>query len=50
VLRLAKSPHYDAWLGRMRDAGFDTHLVTGEQELVDFARAFARRTFAFETT
>jgi hypothetical protein len=48
VLRLGKSPHYDAWLARMSEAGFETHLVTSEAELVDFARAFARRTFAFD--
>lgn len=46
VLRLAAVEHYDAWLGKLAGAGFDTHLVTSEPELVDFARAFARRTFA----
>jgi hypothetical protein len=45
VLRLARAAHYEPWLEKMRGAGFTPELVGSEQELVAFARAFARRTF-----
>jgi len=48
VLRLDNAPRYADWLGKMSGAGFDCHLVASEKELVDFARAFARKTFHFE--
>lgn len=45
VLRLARVPHHEPWLEKMRAVGFTPELVGSEQELVAFARAFARRTF-----
>ncbi len=45
VLRLDAAAPYGQWLERMKSAGFDTHLVATEEELVTFARAFARRKF-----
>ncbi|MCA9577604.1 MAG: hypothetical protein KC668_19340, partial [Myxococcales bacterium] len=39
---------YAGPLQQLRDAGVDPHLVSNEAELVDFARAFARRTYASE--
>lgn len=35
----------DAAFTRLRDCGWRLHLVSSEQELVDFARAFARQTY-----
>jgi hypothetical protein len=46
VLRLASAAPYATHLAKLRDAGFEPHLVSSEEELVGFARAFARRTFA----
>lgn len=48
VLRLDGADRYANWLGKMTAAGFECHLVASEGELVDFARAFARKTFHFE--
>ncbi len=47
VLRLADPSAYQAWLDKLHDAGFESHCVASEEELVSFARAFARRTFVF---
>ena len=48
VLRLHQSASYDKWLEKLRGVGFDTHLVSSEEEMVAFARAFSRRKFHFE--
>lgn len=45
VLRLAGESHYASRLQQLRDCGFTPYIVATEQELVAFARAFARRTF-----
>ncbi|MBL9024504.1 MAG: hypothetical protein JNL21_20075 [Myxococcales bacterium] len=45
VLRLAQVAHYDGQLEKLRKAGVTPYLVASEEELVAFARAFARRTF-----
>lgn len=46
VLRLASEASYGEPLAKLRTAGFQSAIVTSEEELVDFARAFSRRTFA----
>ncbi|MBK7978250.1 MAG: hypothetical protein IPK07_35060 [Deltaproteobacteria bacterium] len=48
VLRLDDSSGHRKWLANMEAAGFDCHLVASEAELVEFARAFARKTFHLE--
>jgi hypothetical protein len=52
VLRLGSDahtmPHYQPWLARLEAVGFTNYLVSSEEELVAFARAFSRRTFAFQ--
>lgn len=48
VLRLHQNAHYDHWLEKLNAVGFDTHLVSSEEEMVAFARAFSRRKFHFE--
>jgi len=45
VLRLAPVPYYDDSLASLRGAGFEPHWVASEEELVTFARAFARKTY-----
>jgi len=45
VLRLASPDPYAEHLGKLRAAGFEPYCVSSEEELVRFARAFARRTF-----
>jgi hypothetical protein len=45
VLRLHAHAAYDSWLASMREAGVEPHIVSSEEELVAFARAFARRTY-----
>jgi hypothetical protein len=49
VLRLSGHAHHRQWLDKLAEVGFSTHCVSSEEQLVDFARTFARRTFAFET-
>ncbi len=45
VLRIAPVPYYDDSLASLRGAGIEPHLVASEEELVTFARAFARKTY-----
>ena len=45
VLNLASPAPYRGELGQLGQAGFTPYLVASQAELVDFARAFARRTF-----
>jgi hypothetical protein len=45
VLRLGMVQHYAEHLEKLRAAGFTPYLVASEEELVGFARAFAKRTF-----
>ena len=48
VLRLHRSATYTEWLEKLQGVGFETHLVSTEEEMVAFARAFSRRKFHFE--
>lgn len=45
VLRLASEQGYAEPLASLRAAGFEPCIVSSQEELVDFARAFSRRTF-----
>ncbi|MCA9532445.1 MAG: hypothetical protein KC593_02155 [Myxococcales bacterium] len=40
---------YAPFLDKLRAAGMEPHIVSNETQLVDFARAFARRTYAADT-
>jgi hypothetical protein len=46
VLRIAAAQYYDESLASLRGAGIEPHLVASEEELVAFARAFAKKTYA----
>ncbi|MFN7950405.1 MAG: VWA domain-containing protein [bacterium] len=45
VLRLDGAAHHAPWLEKLAAAGFEPHVVASQEELVSFARAFARRKF-----
>lgn len=47
VLRLAETTRFEPWLAKLREAGFEPYCVSSAEELVTFARAFARRTFGW---
>jgi hypothetical protein len=38
------------WLEKLRSVGIDPHVVSSEAELVEFARAFSRRTYSTESS
>jgi hypothetical protein len=46
VLRIVAAPYYEENLASLRRAGIEPHLVASEEELVTFARAFAKKTYA----